>query len=203
MVRRVTILLSRSGFLVCCSFALLSCNESHGASGGTTSARAGDALSAAAPTVDAGHPIIRAEAVGPLRVGTWRRPAMSFVYAVGATAGPNGEDMIAVRGIGQDTLTLAFIDDTLRRIEIKRPGPHTVDGIGVGTPLSAISSQPGARSGSVDGTEVVTLDRYCGIDFMRNTVARKPAVIAEIVVHSCPTAPKATAATRAATPSPR
>lgn len=127
--------------------------------------------------------------MGPLRLNTWRRPVMSLVYAVGATAGPHGEDMIVVRGIGQDTLTLAFANDTLRWIDVNKPGPHTTEGIGVGTPLSAVTSQPGARSKSVGGVQTVTLDRYCGVEFRGDSVARKPApttpIIASIVIGPC------------------
>lgn len=146
--------------------------------------------------VVAGHAIIRDEAVGPLRLNTWRRPVMSLVYAVGATAGPHGEDMIVVRGIGQDTLMLAFANDTLRWINVNRPGPHTAEGIGVGTPFTAVTSQPGARSKSVGGVQMMTLDRYCGVEFRGDSVARNPAsatpLIASIVVgpcHSMTTAP--------------
>lgn len=136
-----------------------------------------------------GHSIIRTEAVGPLHVNTWRRPAMSLVYAIGATAGPHGEDVIVVRGIGHDTLTLAFANDTLRWINVNKHGPHTAEGIGVGSPLSAVMSQAGARSRSAGGVQTVTLDRYCGVEFRGDSVARNPAAptptVASIVIRPC------------------
>ncbi|MGI8508723.1 MAG: hypothetical protein ACR2MQ_05310, partial [Gemmatimonadaceae bacterium] len=160
--------------------------------GATASSSAGASAAAAAdnqPTVVGGHAIIRDGAVGPLQLNTWRRPVMSLVYAVGATAGPHGEDVIVVRGIGQDTLTLAFANDTLRWIDVNKPGPHTLDGVGVGTPFSAVTGQPGARLKSAGGVQTMTLDRYCGVEFRGDSVARSPApatpVITSIVVAPC------------------
>lgn len=123
---------------------------------------------------------------------------MSLVYAVGATAGPHGEDMITVRGIGQDTLTLAFVDDTLRWINVNRPGPHTAEGIGVGTPLSAVASESGATSRSADGVQIVTLARYCGVEFRSDSAPRtgapKSARVAAILVRPCASAANPTKA---------
>lgn len=150
---------------------------------------AGAADSATAPAnqpVIGGHAIIRPGKVGPLKLGAWRRPVMSFVYAVGATAGPAGEDMIVVRGVGNDTLTLAFVDDTLRRVQITRPGAHTMDGLGVGTEMSAIAAEPGVViSGTRTGTRVATLPRYCGMQFRSDSASPPPARVTEIVVREC------------------
>lgn len=114
---------------------------------------------------------------------------MSLVYTVGATAGPHGEDIITVRGIGKDTLTLAFLDDTLRSIAVNRPGPHTAEGIGVGTPLSVVAGESGARSISAGGVQIVRLDRYCGVEFRSDSAARNgsPNVVrvATILVRPC------------------
>lgn len=152
---------------------------------------------ASGPLVVEDHAIIGEGAVGPLRLGTWRRPVMSLVYAVGATAGPAGEDVITVRGIGKDTLTLAFVDDTLRRIAVRRPGAHTSDGLAVGVPWSAVTNQPGATaSASTSGTTVVTLARYCGVQFRSDTSRREPARIGEIVVGPCTEQDKRPAAPR-------
>ncbi|MGI8548551.1 MAG: hypothetical protein ACR2M1_14705 [Gemmatimonadaceae bacterium] len=124
---------------------------------------------------------------------------MSLVYVVGATAGPNGADVITVRGIGQDTLTLAFLDDTLRWINVNRSGPHTAEGIGVGTPMSVVAGQSGARSKPAGSVPTVTLDRYCGLEFRGDSAApkagSKPARVASILVRPC-----ASAASRAAAP---
>ena len=68
--------------------------------------------------------------LGPLRVGEWRRIVMSFVYAISARAGRDSEDIIVVRGIGKDTVTLTFDNDTLRRIFVTHSGPRTANGIG-------------------------------------------------------------------------
>lgn len=141
--------------------------------------------SGASPTVVEGHAIIRAEGVGPLRLMAWRRPAMSLVYPVGATAGPNDEDVITVRGIGRDTLTLAFADDTLRWIRVDHPGPHTSEGLGVGTPLSSVARETGARSSSVGRMHVVTLARYCGIQFRSDTTGPAEPRVASILVKQC------------------
>ena len=99
--------------------------------------------------VSGDHALIQSGAVGPLSVGMWRRQAMSLVYAVGAAQGAPGEDLIVVRGIGRDTLTLAFVDDTLRRVLVTRPGAHTADSIAVGTPLSKLAAIPGAHVATV------------------------------------------------------
>ena len=115
--------------------------------------------------VSGDHALIQSGAVGPLSVGMWRRQAMSLVYPVGAAQGAPGEDLIVVRGIGRDTLTLAFVDDTLRRVLVTRPGPHTADSIGVGTPLSKLTAIPGAHVGTTGGAERITVPKYCGVEF--------------------------------------
>lgn len=190
--------LGNAAVALCCSAALLACNDATRQSNGQASRSDGEVSSASAgasrnsdaqPAVVDGHAIIRAEAVGPLHLNTWRRPVMSLVYVVGATAGPHGEDMITVRGIGHDTMALAFLDDTLRWINVNRPGPHTAEGIGVGTPLSAAASESGATSRSADGVQIITLNRYCGIEFRSDSAVHKqaptPARIASILVRPC------------------
>jgi hypothetical protein len=101
---------------------------------------------------------------------------MSLVYPVGATQGAPGEDLIAVRGIGRDTITLAFVDDTLRRVFVTRPGPHTADSIEVGTPVARLTAMPGAHTVSSRGATVVTLPAYCGVEFSSavDTMIEKP-----------------------------
>jgi len=184
-----------------CSAALLACDTaprqpsgqgSRSQAEGNSASTAASISSDAQPAVVDNHLIIRQEAVGPLHLNTWRRPAMSLVYAVGATAGPHGEDMVTVRGIGKDTLTLAFADDTLRWINVNHTGPHTVEGISVGTPLSTVAGESGATSRSADGVQIVTLNRYCGIEFRSDSVAQrvpaKAARVAAILVRSCASA---------------
>ncbi len=123
------------------------------------------------PIMDGDHSIIRSEAVGPLRVGEWRRPVMSFVYAVSARAGRDSEDIIVVRGIGKDTATLTFANDTLRKIFVTHAGPHTVSGIGVGTPLATVAGQPGASIAKRGGASVATLSSLCGVEFATDSTA--------------------------------
>lgn len=150
------------------------------------------------PFVVDGHAIIQTGAVGPLRVGEWRRPALSFVYALGATAGRDSSDVIVVRGIGKDTMTVVITNDTVRQIIVNRPGPHTADGIRIGTPLANLRTSRGARVESVDGARVLTLDRLCGIAFATDTFvvsedtaarraprARDTSTVRAIVVGRC------------------
>jgi hypothetical protein len=129
------------------------------------------------PTPDEGpimagdHAIIRQEAVGPLRIGQWRRPVMSFVYAISARAGRDSEDIIVVRGIGKDTVTLTFDNDTLRRIFVTHAGPRTADGIGVGTPFATVTAQPGVKTARRGTGQVATTGHLCGVEFATDSVA--------------------------------
>lgn len=142
------------------------------------------------------HAIIRKGAVGPLRVGEWRRPVMSFVYVVNARAGRDSEAIIVVRGIGKDTVTLAFSNDTLRRIFVTRPGARTADGIGVGTPFAAVAGRSDAAAVTRGAAKVASLNSMCGVRFATDsaalsrdsivkTTARGTATVRAIVVEAC------------------
>lgn len=139
-----------------------------------------EGLPDAQPMVD-GHATIGREAVGPLRIGMWRRPAMSFVYAIGARQGADSTDIITVKGLGRDTLTLWFQSDTLRRIVVLKPGPHTTSGIAVGTPDTVLRTRAipaGAGKWTIAG--------ICGLSI--ETAATQPAqtvAVRSIVVKSC------------------
>jgi len=117
------------------------------------------------------HSIIRQQAVGPLHVGEWRRPVMSFVYAISARAGRDSEDIIVVRGIGKDTVTLTFDNDTLRRVFITHIGPRTADGIGIGTPFATVAAQPGSKITTRGAAKVATINRLCGVEFATDSIA--------------------------------
>jgi len=117
------------------------------------------------------HAIIRQGAVGPLRVGEWRRPVMSFVYVVSARAGRDSEAIIAVRGIGKDTVALTFSNDTLRKIFVTRPGARTADGIEVGTPFATISGRADATTIRRGNASVVSLAGLCGVRFATDSAA--------------------------------
>lgn len=129
------------------------------------------------------HAIIRQGAVGPLRVGEWRRPVMSFVYVVSARAGRDSEDIIVVRGIGKDTVTLAFANDTLRRILVTRPGARTADGIGVGTPFATVAGRPDATATSRGKAKVASLTSMCGVKFATDSAALSPDSIVKKTTH--------------------
>lgn len=142
------------------------------------------------------HAIIRKGAVGPLRVGEWRRPVMSFVYVVNARAGRDSEAIIVVRGIGKDTVTLAFSNDTLRRIFVTRPGARTADGIGVGTPFEVVAGRSDATAVTRGTAQVASLSSMCGVRFATDSAAlsrdsivkktaRHPATVRAIVVGAC------------------
>ena len=131
------------------------------------------------PIMAGDHSIIRSEAVGPLRVGEWRRPVMSFVYAINARAGRDSEDVILVRGIGKDTVTLTFDNDTLRKVFVTRTGPHTADGIGVGTPFTSVAAEAGATVTTRGGAKVARLDKLCGVRFATDSLGLSP----DSVVH--------------------
>jgi hypothetical protein len=123
------------------------------------------------PIMVGDHSIIRQEAVGPLHVGEWRRPVMSFVYAISARAGRDSEDVIVVRGIGKDTVTLTFDNDTLRRVFVTHTGPRTADGIGVGTPFATVAAQPDAKTVTRGAAQVATVTRLCGVEFATDSIA--------------------------------
>jgi hypothetical protein len=126
------------------------------------------------PLMSGDHAIIQQQAVGPLRVGAWRRPVMSFVYAISARAGRDSEDIIVVHGLGKDTVTLTFDNDTLRRIFVNHTGPHTADGIGVGTPFTSVVQRPGASTVVRGAARIVTIDKLCGVEFATDSLALSP-----------------------------
>jgi hypothetical protein len=128
--------------------------------------------------MDGDHTVIRSEAVGPLRIGEWRRPVMSFVYAISARAGRDSTDIIVVHGVGKDTATLTFQNDTLRKIFVTHVGPHTVDGIGVGTPFTTVADDSGATTVKRGTARVATLSHLCGVEFATDSVALSPDSIA-------------------------
>jgi hypothetical protein len=148
------------------------------------------------PIMEGDHSIIRSQAVGPLNVDEWRRPVMSFVYAVSARAGRDSEDIIVVRGIGKDTVTLTFTNDTLRRVFVTKMGAHTRSGIGVGTPFSTVASQTGAKTRKIGKSQVATIASLCGVEFATDSIAlsadstkgkatREPATVRAISVGYC------------------
>jgi len=130
------------------------------------------------PLMEGDHSIIRREAVGPLHVGEWRRPVMSFVYAISARAGLDSEDIIVVRGMGKDTVTLTFQNDTLRRVFITHTGPHTTGGIAVGTPFATVAADSGATIVKRGAAKIATLSRLCGVEFATDSIALSPDSIA-------------------------
>jgi hypothetical protein len=130
------------------------------------------------PIMDGDHSIIRQEAVGPLRIGEWRRPVMSFVYAISARAGRDSEDIIVVRGIGKDTVTLTFQNDTLRKVFVTHAGPHTASGVAVGMPFATVAGDSGATTVKRGTAKVTTLSRLCGVAFATDSVALSPDSIA-------------------------
>lgn len=117
------------------------------------------------PVFVEGHAVIRPEAVGPLHVGAWRRAAMSFVYAITSFSGAGDMEITPVHRVGKDTVTVVIVNDTVSHLEVMRPGPRTVEGYGVGTPLAVLRSAPGASVAREHGATVITLARYCGIQF--------------------------------------
>jgi hypothetical protein len=126
------------------------------------------------PIMEGDHSIIRTEAVGPLHVGEWRRPVMSFVYAITARAGRDSEGIIVVRGIGKDTLSLTFQNDTLRRVFITHTGPHTTGGLAVGTPFATVAGDSGVTIAKRGNAKVATLSRLCGVEFATDSIALSP-----------------------------
>lgn len=117
------------------------------------------------PVMQGTHAIIRPEAVGPLHVGTWKRAAMSFVYTMTVFSGPNGSEIIPVHGLGNDTATVVVVNDTVTQIQVTRPGARTVQGVQVGTPLTAVRALPGATVGHDGTATTVRLPHECGIVF--------------------------------------
>jgi hypothetical protein len=121
---------------------------------------------------------------------------MSFVYVVGARAGADSTDIIVVRGIGKDTVTLSFQNDTLRRIFVTKTGARTSAGIGIGTPFATVANQPGAQITSRGKAQVATASSMCGVEFatdsaalssdsVRLKTAGKPATIRAIAIGPC------------------
>ncbi|MEO7041332.1 MAG: hypothetical protein ABI035_03640 [Gemmatimonadaceae bacterium] len=142
------------------------------------------------------HAIIRQGAVGPLRVGEWRRPVMSFVYVISARVGLDSESIIVVRGIGKDTVSLTFSDDTLRKILVTRPGARTADGLEVGTPFSAVAGRADATTVSRGKARVAALSGLCGVKFATDSAAlsddstttrpyRSAATVRAIAISAC------------------
>ena len=123
------------------------------------------------PAMAGDHAVIRTEAVGPLKVGEWRRVVMSFVYAISARAGRDSEDVIVVKGIGKDTLTLTLENDTLRRVFVTHEGPRTASGIGIGSPFDLVKQQPRAQTVKHGSGEVTTVGALCGVEFATDSVA--------------------------------
>ena len=185
-------------------FAVLACDggTARRPSAATTSAGSKATTAARQPKQDDGpimngdHSVIREEAVGPLRVGEWRRPVMSFVYAISARAGRDSEDIIVVRGIGKDTVTLTFANDTLRRVFITHTGPRTGDGIGVGSPFADVAGKPDARITTRGRAQVASVAHLCGVEFATDSTAlsvdsvshsrpEQPAIVRAISVGYC------------------
>lgn len=129
------------------------------------------------------HAIIRQGAVGPLRVGEWKRPVMSFVYVVSARDGRDSTAIIVVRGIGKDTVSLTFSNDTLRKILVTRPGARTADGLEVGTPFAMVADRVDATTETRGNARVTSLSSLCGVTF-----ATEPAALGEdsVVAHAHP-----------------
>lgn len=99
---------------------------------------------------------------------------MSFVYVVSAREGRDSTAIIVVRGIGKDTVTLAFTNDTLRTIFVTHPGPRTSDGIQVGTPFDSVTSRRGVTTVKRGSARVVSLDGLCGVRFATDSAALSP-----------------------------
>ena len=152
-------------------------DQSAGATGGQSSA-VPDIPADTGPIMIGDHAVIRTQAVGPLHVGEWRRPVMSFVYAVSARAGRDSEDIIVVRGIGHDTMTLTFDDDTLRKIFVTHTGPRTRDGVGVGTPFATLTARTDATIATRGSAHVATIGNLCGVEFATDSVALSPDTLA-------------------------
>ena len=100
------------------------------------------------------------------------------MYAISARAGRDSEDIIVVHGIGKDTATLTFQNDTLRKIFVTHARPHTTDGIAVGTPFATVAGDSGATTVKRGTAKVATLNRLCGVEFATDSVALSPDSIA-------------------------
>ncbi len=133
------------------------------------------------------HAVIRQGAVGPLRVGEWKRPVMSFVYVIGARAGRDSQDIIVVRGIGKDTVTLNFANDTLQRILVTRTGARTSDGIEVGTPFATVAGRSDATTVSRGKAQVAYIRGMCGVKFATDSAALSPDSITTKPTHGVAT----------------
>jgi hypothetical protein len=121
---------------------------------------------------------------------------MSFVYVVSAREEKDSTAIIVVRGIGKDTVTLAFTNDTLRRILVTRAGARTADGIQVGTPFDSVQGRPGASTAEFGSARVTTLPALCGVKFAteaaalsRDSIVRRAspgaAIVRAIAVGMC------------------
>jgi hypothetical protein len=171
------------------ALAVSACGGEKAATHTTTNRANADSASAATvpasvsptegPLMNGDHAIIQQQAVGPLRVGEWRRPVMSFVYAISARAGRDSEDIIVVHGLGKDTVTLTFDNDTLRRVFVNHAGPHTANGIGVGTPFATVVREPGASTIMHGAARVVTIKNLCGVEFATDSLALSPDTAAK------------------------
>ena len=97
---------------------------------------------------------------------------MSFVYVISARAGRDSEAIIVARGIGKDTVTLTFSNDTLRRILVTRPGARTADGLEVGTPFARIAGRADAITVTTRGNgRIASLRGLCGVKFATDSAA--------------------------------
>ena len=121
---------------------------------------------------------------------------MSFVYVISARAGRDSTAIIVVRGIGKDTVTLTFSDDTLRKIFVTRPGARTVDGLEVGTPFAAIAGRADAKTVTRGNSRIASLSGLCGVKFATDSAAlgddsvvtktrRGPATVRAIEIDTC------------------
>jgi hypothetical protein len=90
---------------------------------------------------------------------------MSFVYTMTDFSGPDGTEIIPVHGLGNDTVTVVVVNDTVSQIQVMRPGARTVDGVQVGTPVAALRARRGAVVGTDGGATTVRLPHECGIIF--------------------------------------
>jgi hypothetical protein len=133
------------------------------------------------------HAMIRERAIGPLRIGEWRRPVMSFVYVVNARMGRDSTSIILVHGPGTDTLSLSFANDTLREIFVTRPGARTLDGLQVGLPFSAVADRPDATTATRGKARIAWLNDLCGVRFATDSAALSPDSIVAKTAKGPPT----------------
>jgi hypothetical protein len=121
---------------------------------------------------------------------------MSFVYVVSARSERDSVSIIVVRGIGKDTVMLAFTNDTLRRILVTHAGPRTSDGIQIGTPFATVAQRADATTATLGKAQVASLRGLCGVKFAtdsaaltKDSIVRRatagPAIVRAIAVDSC------------------